>query len=277
MFEEYSTATGPANVVGIDLHTIWNVRADESYDISYEFSRQTSVNLHVHGGTGLMAMRTLAGKGKIYLTKERTLEAKADTLIILQWEQLERYHCVGPVWNFWWFEFTVTGPLHMPMDKVLAIRALDNEQARVDRACSLLRRRVLSERCVASATVVDLLYQWLATAQEEDITHPYKSVIEDLIDSMHKRLRPAWTVQEMAKTAHMSVRNFRQVFKAVTGQTPKSFYQHLRLSLARELLMQQQLSVSQVAYFLDFSSPYHFSREFRRFFGLPPSALKDTS
>ena len=118
-----------------------------------------------------------------------------------------------------------------------------------------------------------LLYHWLACAQADVSALPYRQAIEAVIDQMHQHFNPPWKVHEMANSVHMGVRQFRQSFHDVTGQSPKAFYDQLRMTVARELLLQQQYSMAQIAFQLGYSSPFHFSREFRRHFGVPPSKL----
>jgi AraC-like DNA-binding protein len=69
----------------------------------------------------------------------------------------------------------------------------------------------------------------------------------------------------------MSARSFHQHFKAVTGTTPLQFQKDLRLIAARALLAGERQSVSEAAYAVGYESPTHFSRDFRRRFGRPPS------
>ena len=67
---------------------------------------------------------------------------------------------------------------------------------------------------------------------------------------------------------------FRQVFAALTGQAPKRFYDGLRLEYGRGLLRLGIHKVADVAERLGFSSPFHFSRAFKKHFGKPPSEFR---
>ena len=103
---------------------------------------------------------------------------------------------------------------------------------------------------------------------------PYQVTIEKVIDLMHEKVSENWTVQQMAEEANMSERNFRQVFHKVTGQSPKKFYNKLRLTTAKQILTQRIFTVTQVAQMCGFSSAFHFSREFTRQFGIRPSKIR---
>jgi AraC-like DNA-binding protein len=270
MLDQYSTAIGPANIIGIDLHTIWNVRADSTYRFNHDYSLEKSRHLHQHGGTGLICIRTHKGHGRIVLSTEKILDVLENSIVLLRWDELASYFCQGRHWDLWWFEFTVTGPLHIPLNMVIKVIPMPNEQQLFQQAFASLRKTQFTQRCLASVAVTQLLYHWLASRELPEQASPYCDVIEHVIELLHKRMTPAWTVQEMAREANMSERNFRKVFREITGQSPKKFYNQLRLSFARQLLS-RRAAVFQVADMLGFSSPYHFSREFKQFFGFSPS------
>jgi AraC-like DNA-binding protein len=79
------------------------------------------------------------------------------------------------------------------------------------------------------------------------------------------------TLNELAKTAGMSVTSFHQHFKAVTGTTPLQYQKDLRLIAARALLVEQRQTVTQAAFLTGYESPTHFSRDYKRKYGKPPA------
>lgn len=79
------------------------------------------------------------------------------------------------------------------------------------------------------------------------------------------------SMPDLANTAGMSLTSFHQHFKAVTGTTPLQYRKDLRLIAARALLAERGKSVSEAAYAVGYESPTHFSRDYSRKFGKPPS------
>ncbi len=249
------------------------MRADTTYRFEHDVSFEISQRLHQHGGTGLICIRTHSGHGKIVLTSKKTLEVFENSILLIRWEELESYCCRLSHWNFWWFEFTVSGPLHIPMNMVIHVAPIPNEQSLFRKAFDCLRKTQFTQRCLASVAAAELLYYWIANGELPEQNSPYCEIIEHVIEMLHNRMSPAWTVKEMAREANMSDRNFRRIFLEIIGQSPKNFYHNLRFSFARQLLRQQS-AVYQVADILGFSSPYHFSREFKHFFGYSPSKIR---
>jgi len=274
MFEEFSRAIGPSEIRGLALHITWHVEADPSYDIDHDFSRNTAINLHRLGGEGLIAIRTLSGTGRVYLSPDRCVELTAGTLLFLNWDRLERYHCKGPAWTFWWFEFTLQGSPPFPLHNLLRVPVRGEEHAEYDHIVQDLRHADPTHRCLGSAGFSRMLYGWLAEAEDRPRTKPQEEIIHRVIHEMHRRLDMPWAVEEMADFAHMSTRGFRNAFRTVTGQSPKRFFDGLRLAMAHELLRLGRYTVADVAARLGYSSPFHLSKAFTQHFGLRPSDVR---
>jgi len=77
-------------------------------------------------------------------------------------------------------------------------------------------------------------------------------------------------VDEVARRVAMSPSHFAHRFQAVARISPMRFLRQVRLELARERLM-VGARVSEVAVAVGFESPAHFTREFKRHFGMNPS------
>ena len=68
----------------------------------------------------------------------------------------------------------------------------------------------------------------------------------------------------------MSTRQLERLFRRYLNRSPKRYYMELRLQKARNLLMQTDMSVINVALACGFSSPSHFSKCYRAFYGRTP-------
>lgn len=74
----------------------------------------------------------------------------------------------------------------------------------------------------------------------------------------------------LADVAGMSVASFHRHFKAATAMSPLQYQKSLRLHRARRLLAAGS-EASRAAYSVGYQSASQFSRDYRRFFGTPPS------
>jgi AraC-like DNA-binding protein len=79
------------------------------------------------------------------------------------------------------------------------------------------------------------------------------------------------TVEQLARRAAMSPSHFAHRFRAVARVSPMRYLRQVRLDAARALLLRNGSRVSGVAIEVGFESPAHFTREFKRRFGVSPS------
>ena len=103
------------------------------------------------------------------------------------------------------------------------------------------------------------------------VADSHASRIAKAIQRVRAEFRFPLNVSDLAKTAGMSASSFHQHFKAVTGTTPLQYQKDLRLIEAKALLVGRNRTVSEAAYAVGYESPTHFSRDYSRKFGLPPS------
>ncbi|MET7393512.1 AraC family transcriptional regulator [Dactylosporangium sp. NPDC005572] len=77
-------------------------------------------------------------------------------------------------------------------------------------------------------------------------------------------------IDELARTAGMSVTSFHRHFRAVTAMSPLQFQKQIRLQEARTRLIVDSHDIAAVGHAVGYDSPSQFSREYRRLFGAPP-------
>lgn len=86
-----------------------------------------------------------------------------------------------------------------------------------------------------------------------------------------KLFRP--TIDELAKISGMSRASVVRAARKATGKSPGARMREIRMHEARGLLLYSGQNVSQVADYLGYRRMHEFSREFARYFGVPPSSL----
>ena len=81
-------------------------------------------------------------------------------------------------------------------------------------------------------------------------------------------------VNELVKKAGISHYSINRRLKAITNKSIKQFIREVRLQKALEILQNEEVHVSEVAYKVGFGSPAYFNTCFHDFFGFPPGAIK---
>lgn len=90
------------------------------------------------------------------------------------------------------------------------------------------------------------------------------------------------SVEDIATVAGGSRKALGEVFKSITGYSPKDYLIYYRMCKATKLLEDPHLSIEAVATSVGYSDQFHFSKEFKKNVGMPPSEyrkviLKDPS
>lgn len=78
-------------------------------------------------------------------------------------------------------------------------------------------------------------------------------------------------VEAIAEELNVSYSYLRRSFRAATGRSMKEFQLSVRIQRAKDMLDNSELSVKEIAGRLGFSSAFHFSNQFRKIVGRPPS------
>lgn len=91
-----------------------------------------------------------------------------------------------------------------------------------------------------------------------------------IIEQMEENLEEPLSPSILAKQAGLSTRQLERLFRRYLDRSPKRYYLELRLKKARLLLLQTNMSVINVALACGFSSPSHFSKCYRAFYGRTP-------
>ncbi len=82
------------------------------------------------------------------------------------------------------------------------------------------------------------------------------------------------TIAEMAATVGLSESWFANVFKQTTGRTPLQWQLGKRVDRAKQLLLESELSVADIAVQLGFSDQAHLTKTFRQIAGDTPAAWR---
>lgn len=95
-----------------------------------------------------------------------------------------------------------------------------------------------------------------------------------VLELINSDLAADLSLSSLAETVDLSEYHFLRLFKQSTGTTPHQYVLRQRIERARRLLIESDLSVTEIAYLLGFATPAHFARQFRRQTGIAPTELR---
>jgi AraC-like DNA-binding protein len=84
-----------------------------------------------------------------------------------------------------------------------------------------------------------------------------------------------FSVEDISKTLGISKMQLYRKINALLNMTVNDYILNTRMQKAKYLLQHEELSISEVAYKVGFSTPAYFSTVFKSKFGVAPKAFKD--
>jgi transcriptional regulator GlxA family with amidase domain len=126
---------------------------------------------------------------------------------------------------------------------------------------------LVADQFIYSAIRTDQDTQRLSVPTRIGVRHPKLSRV---IQMMESHIEEPISPSVLARDVGMSTRQLERLFRRYLSRSPKRYYMELRLSKARNLLMQTDMSVINVALACGFASPSHFSKCYRAHYDTTP-------
>ena len=185
-------------------------------------------------------------------------------------------------WEYMWVEFYGAAAkfackkAHLcPESPVLTPQAPDE----IALTFAHLLERNISANTDAALASVSLLFQLMAqlqkrnTNEEERVPPPRdRQKIQPVIDYIDANYcNPDTTLNSIAEKMFFNKSYLARIFRQTVGISPQKYIIELRLQRASEMLRHSNYTISDIASVVGYKSPYYFSLEFKKKFGVPPS------
>jgi len=97
-----------------------------------------------------------------------------------------------------------------------------------------------------------------------------KSAIALMESNLKRGLKP----NHLSRSVHLSRSRLRHLFKDETGLSPLQYLNYLKMKRAKELLESSFLSIKEILIEINLNSSSRFALNFKRAYGLTPSAYR---
>lgn len=99
-------------------------------------------------------------------------------------------------------------------------------------------------------------------------------IIEDIHHKKNKPLHQNFS-DFLSKNLNIGYSQLSKIFSEIEFKTIEQFIIEQKIEKVKELLIYNELSISQISYDLNYSSPQHLSRQFKQVIGLTPTQFKN--
>ena len=108
----------------------------------------------------------------------------------------------------------------------------------------------------------------------EDTIAGHRRAVERVITSARERLCEPISLHDMSRVAYLSAFHFNRVFHQITGLPPAKFISAMRLDEAKRLLLNTNLSITDICFEVGYNSLSTFTRRFTQRVGLGPREFR---
>ncbi|MGR0278903.1 AraC family transcriptional regulator N-terminal domain-containing protein [Marinomonas dokdonensis] len=129
---------------------------------------------------------------------------------------------------------------------------------------------------ILGESVIDEIYYRILTSEHgyalRTLLSQYGGIqpISRVVGYIHENTEKSIQIQELANIANMSKTSFFNAFKQIMHVPPMQYIKSSKLQKAQTLLI-QGMSANEASFQVGYNSFSQFSREYKRFFGYPPS------
>lgn len=102
-------------------------------------------------------------------------------------------------------------------------------------------------------------------------------IVAATLDLMHDEPERAWTVATLAGRVGVARATLARRFTALVGEPPIAYLTSWRLTVAADLLIGTDQTVSAIAHRVGFANPFAFSAAFKRRYGLSPQQFRSAT
>lgn len=217
------------------------------------------------------AVMVMRGRGRFFSPTSGQVDLHAGDMVLLFPDEPTWYHSVGP-WDEYWIVWHGPDAIALEdlgyLDRRSAVLRGPAEIGRQAhrRLTEIIdsedRAAVLERKTVVLRMILELYRVGGRAGAHRD------EVIEAAMRFISQHLCDELRVDALAERFNVSEAHFRRRFKRCTGQGPRRFITHLRITRAKALLA-QGLPIKEVAARVGFDDPFYFMRVFRRTAGMP--------
>lgn len=128
----------------------------------------------------------------------------------------------------------------------------------------------------ASGIVVNMLGKIVFHSKNRNIEDFTEQLIQKTKMLFRQAIRTDIDWQELCKKLGVSYSKFRKIFKNYVGMPPGQYFMQLKISKAKELLLQTNMPLKRMAEYLGFQDQYYFNSVFKQKTGISPGQFRKT-
>lgn len=178
------------------------------------------------------------------------------------------YRTYGDYFNNDWIQFDADERVNAPLDRLIYV----GDAVNISGYMNLIADAFYSKNDLAYSLLLSAMFaQILVISGEKDLYSTYSAKFLELRKDIYAYPERNWTVRDMADRIHVGTTYFQKLYRKSFGVSCGADIINARTSMAKYLLVESKLTVSEVGERCGYNSSVHFSRQFKQVTGLSPT------
>jgi AraC family transcriptional regulator len=152
------------------------------------------------------------------------------------------------------------------------IKNLNIRQAKVDLGRIILQVELDAKLFKQLLHNIELVGFEVITSKEEITIEKVKNIIRDIVES--KNIKNTVVSSIIASELGINYSKISNLFSISEGKTIEKYLIEVKIEKVKELIKYNELSISEISYELNYSSPQHLARQFKQITGMTSSEFK---
>lgn len=115
---------------------------------------------------------------------------------------------------------------------------------------------------------------YLSCSKVDEIGSKFSKDIYETLSFFNDNFDKKIDLKELANKMGLSYTGFLWKFEKQVGTTPLKYLSHVRLRYAKQLLIEGDLTISEISALCGYSNPYYFTNVFKEKYGLCPTSYR---
>ena len=257
---------------------LFDFRLQGELTLHYCGCRQESINhRYVHRQNAYLITYVCEGEATLSVGGRRLSLGAGDAYVMFPESGASYTTAPRRPWSIRWV--TVTGAQLQTLLPLLGFteenpvhRVADPE--RVETLLKTLFNQAMKADVAGKIAGMALLYELFSCLAPRAAAPIQNSRIAEAVGYINRHYAEELSVNALAERVHLNGNYFSKLFTTQVGISPQRYIARLRMEKAKELLRYTELAVGEIAIAVGMADALYFSRAFKQYTGLSPSAYR---
>lgn len=180
--------------------------------------------------------------------------------------------------NYRFFSYAANEALHLSeRERGVVMDCLEKIQSELEHSIDKHSKQLISMNIELLLNYCMRFYERQFITREvvnRDILQKFESLIDAYFQNNTPQESGLPSVKYFADNAHLSANYFGDLIKKETGKSAQEYIQFKLIERAKDMIVQSDKTMSEIAYSLGFAYPQHFGRLFKRQTGMTPNQYR---